>query len=65
MAEKGGVLDISLQNFTADSSTRKKYPDVTPGRYLALAVKDTGHGMSREIMERIFDPFFTTHYVRQ
>lgn len=63
MAKKGGVLAISLQNFEADSSTRKKYPDVRPGRYLALAVRDTGHGMSREIMERIFDPFFTTRDV--
>lgn len=63
MAEKGGVLDISLQNFTADASTRKKYSDVNPGKYLALSVKDTGHGMSPEIMERIFDPFFTTRDV--
>lgn len=63
MAEKGGVLDISLQNFAADAANRKKYPDLGPGRYLALAVKDTGHGMSPEIMERIFDPFFTTRDV--
>ncbi len=63
MIEKGGVLDISLHNFEADSSTRKMYPDLSPGFYLALTVKDTGHGMSREIMERIFDPFFTTRDV--
>jgi CheY-like chemotaxis protein len=63
MADKGGVLDISLQNFEADSTTRKRYPDLVPGKYLALAVKDTGHGMSQEIMERIFDPFFTTRDV--
>ncbi|MCL7488591.1 MAG: ATP-binding protein [Desulfobulbaceae bacterium] len=63
MAAKGGVLEISLRNFKADSSTRKKYPDVGPGKYLVLTVKDTGHGMPPEILERIFDPFFTTRDV--
>ncbi len=63
MKEKGGTLEISLQNFEADSSSRKRYPDLAPGRYLALVIKDTGHGMSPEVMERIFDPFFTTRDV--
>ena len=27
---------------------------------MVLKVRDTGHGMSPEILERIFDPFFTT-----
>ncbi|MBI3090095.1 MAG: PAS domain S-box protein [Candidatus Tectomicrobia bacterium] len=27
---------------------------------LRLAVEDTGHGMSEEVLKRIFDPFFTT-----
>jgi PAS domain S-box-containing protein len=31
-----------------------------PGTYVRLTVRDTGHGMSPETLERIFDPFFTT-----
>lgn len=30
------------------------------GRYLELSLRDDGHGISRETLERIFDPYFTT-----
>jgi CheY-like chemotaxis protein len=33
---------------------------MSPGLYARLSVKDTGEGMSPEIVEHIFDPFFTT-----
>ena len=31
-----------------------------PGPYMRLTVRDTGVGMSPEIVEKVFDPFFTT-----
>ncbi|MCF7792324.1 MAG: PAS domain S-box protein [Victivallales bacterium] len=34
---------------------------VIPGDYLKLIFKDTGHGISEEILNKIFDPFFTTN----
>ncbi len=34
--------------------------DLQAGRYACVSVSDTGHGMSKETMERAFEPFFTT-----
>ena len=31
-----------------------------PGLYMKLIVRDTGTGISPDIMDKIFDPFFTT-----
>jgi CheY-like chemotaxis protein len=46
-------MDMSSQDLL-------KYPDLNPGPYLRLTVRDTGQGMDRALMERIFDPYFTT-----
>jgi PAS domain S-box-containing protein len=34
--------------------------DLPPGRYVTLTVRDTGGGMTPDVMARAFDPFFTT-----
>jgi len=38
-------------------------PRLTPGSYVRLTVRDTGHGMTAATLERIFEPFFTTKAV--
>lgn len=63
MREKGGELSIELYSLLADDAYCLGVPDLRPGEYAAMAVRDTGHGMSEEIIERIFDPFFTTKEV--
>ena len=63
MQEKGGTLEISLTDidFTPDSPVLDT--DVIPGEYVQLTVKDTGVGMSPDVMKRVFEPFFTTREV--
>jgi PAS domain S-box-containing protein len=57
----GGTLTITtgLAELDEDSG-RRLSPPVGPGRYVELAVSDTGTGMSAETAARIFEPFFTT-----
>ncbi len=60
MKETGGVLSVDLASVEVDNDLVDSYPSLREGAYAKLTVKDTGHGMEREIMDCIFDPFFTT-----
>jgi signal transduction histidine kinase len=54
----GGPLAIE----TANAAASEPPPDTTlpPGRYVTLAVRDGGCGMTEEVRARLFEPFFTT-----
>ncbi len=60
MQDHGGLLELSLADVDLDASFTSVHPDASPGRFVRLRVRDTGHGMTREIQSRIFEPFFTT-----
>jgi PAS domain S-box-containing protein len=60
MRERGGTLSVELDAITVDGAAAGLPPELEPGRYLRLAVADTGCGMSPEVRERLFEPFFTT-----
>ncbi|MDX2420512.1 MAG: response regulator, partial [Nitrospirota bacterium] len=60
MSTIGGVLEISLLDVEMNSESMKDYPNLTPGPFVRLRVRDTGSGISPQVLKRIFDPFFTT-----
>jgi len=60
MREKGGVLQVDLENIDVRPGSRAFPSDLPSGPYLKLTISDTGTGIDHPILHRIFDPFFTT-----
>lgn len=60
MRKSGGTLMISLEKVRVGEALLRLNPDLHPGSYLKLTVRDTGEGIPSEVIGRIFEPFFTT-----
>ncbi len=60
MGAEGGVLKISLTDVYVEDENQPGLPQLTPGSYACLTVRDTGTGVAPVIADRIFEPFFTT-----
>ncbi len=56
----GGELVFQTAIEQADQEFCLTHTGVKPGRYLEIAVSDSGQGIAPENLTRIFEPFFTT-----
>jgi PAS domain S-box-containing protein len=63
MRATGGQLYVGLEAVEGDAALTARHPELQPGPYLCLTVRDTGCGIGSELLERIFEPFFTTKQV--
>lgn len=59
MEEKPGTVTVTLTDSAVTDATRS-LARLEPGRYVRLAVADTGSGIPAELLPSIFDPFVTT-----
>ncbi len=63
MQEKGGLLEVMIDNVRLSDRDISFAPDLRAGKYVKLKVSDTGKGMEPKVQNRIFDPYFTTKNV--
>jgi signal transduction histidine kinase len=56
----GGKLTIETANLHLTEPRLVRNLSLPAGRYVTLAVRDSGIGMSEEMQARLFEPFYTT-----
>ncbi len=55
-----GNVTIETENRIMDETRCAGHAEIVPGKYVVLAVSDTGAGMTKAIQDNLFEPFFTT-----
>ncbi len=57
---EGGTLHVACENFKCTQDTALSIPDLAPGDYIRIRVRDEGVGIPQNLLKQIFDPYFTT-----
>jgi signal transduction histidine kinase/CheY-like chemotaxis protein len=62
---RGGRLTVETADVELTAADSRRLPDAMPGRYVMLAIQDSGIGMNEETQSHVFEPFFTTKPIGQ
>ncbi|HYW37869.1 MAG TPA: PAS domain S-box protein [Terriglobales bacterium] len=60
---RGGKFILETRAMKFDDAFAEQHQALAAGKYVLLAVSDTGNGMDEATASRIFEPFFTTKEV--
>jgi CheY-like chemotaxis protein/anti-sigma regulatory factor (Ser/Thr protein kinase) len=60
IGEQTGLLEVAVHNTEIDLTQKNDLIDLKVGSYVRISVKDTGYGMTTDVIHKIFDPYFTT-----
>jgi len=63
--KEGGNFFIATRNCVVDVAFSRSHPEIVPGDYVVLDVRDDGCGMDKETLNSIFEPFFTTKTITE
>ena len=57
---QSGSLELKIHCEVLEEVRKVRTGEIPAGEYVRISVRDTGHGIAPEVIDRIFEPFFTT-----